>query len=243
MNASIEETLQAAGYLSSDQLARHFGTRIETVPIRPWMVRTHDGLWNAAVRLTGRHTRHRALVTEIYLVLHESLATWTIAPSHDGGPSPDALLTVHGEDWTIALEADTGAEHRPQWDEKLARYRLAPSHWHLLALTTGKTLRQRRMSEWLAESSPIPWMVCDMDRLIDFRSWTWIEPERIRDTPPRARRTRYQVDGTPISADTAERALSTGQWVVQYRERCHGCDVVAIRTRGHRPSPLRSESF
>lgn len=230
MNPRIESTLQATGYLSREQLWRHFGVEIDQVPLEPWMARTRDGLWNNGVHSKGTHLRHWELISEIYLALFAMLTSWSVAKSNGPGPRPDALLTVAGGPGLMALEADTGQEDRRAWTSKLARFRLAPEPWHLLVITTGKSLRQRRLGEWLAATSPLAWVVLDVAGLTEPQSWNWSTPNHGRSLgPPEPRLREYRLDGQVLPRETAEQDIEAGNLTIAGRERLSRLERVTLQ--------------
>jgi hypothetical protein len=229
MDPRVEEVLKRAGYLSAEQLSRHFKLELDQVPLEPWMARTATGLWNNAVHSKGSHLRHWELITEIYLSLQEILMDWNAAKPSGPGPRPDAILAVSWGGWAIALEADTGSENRRLWDVKLERYRLSPQEWHLLVVTTGKAVRQRRLRDWLKESSPVPWLLLDLAHLTDPHAWEWTAPKRELPLPFEPRCTEYQLNGVPLPQETAERGLSDGRLKIAWRERLCALDRIELR--------------
>ncbi len=214
--------LEATGYLSKEQAARHFNVDAATVEHGPEVFLWKDALWSRPTFAKGAHIAHRQLVSETYIRLHPVLSRWQTAGSLYG-LFPDAIGWVSQAPWPILLEMDTGKENAKQWASKLAEYRLeatANPRFALWVIALGGKLRTGRLQSWIQGarlSVPVHFFTLDdltkascQDALRDL-------PEQFppSNPPPEASETeqalyRLWPANIPVGYDEAQRLLHQG---------------------------------
>ena len=185
--------------------------------------------------------RHWELRSQAYLALAPQLTSWRLDAGWDTVLRPDALLSLKEVDTPIALEADTGTEHRRQWLKKLAAYQKAPPPVALLVAARGSDDRLRQLAKWLDEASPVPWSLAAADRLTTPLSWTVPDLIAPFQRPiPRAAGAAYVMNGVPIDPDRARRLITSGNAHLTGRERRRGGDILYLAPG---PKPREVQSF
>jgi hypothetical protein len=233
MHSDLSATLQATGYITFEQLHRHFERTASSIVLEPWMLMTSQGLWDRHQYRTGVHLHHWALRTEVYLYLAPHLMEWQIEAHAAQGIRPDALMYVSAVHAPIALEVDTGKETGRQWEEKLAAYELSPPNWHIFVVAQGKARRMRKLALLLSTACPRPWLLVPATDLADEWPWDWSKPcSSAPDAPNQAsteRAVQYCLNGEVVAREWAESQIRAGHLQFGAQERRHGVDVFHLR--------------
>lgn len=234
MDINLVSTLKATGFVSREQLT-HWVPLGADMTLEPWMIQTHDGLWDRARFQRGRHIAHWTLMTAVFLALADQLEHWSVDAQDDiWGVNPDALLRIQSLDFPIALEADTGKETASQWSDKLMRYAATPLDWRILVVAQGKILRLQRLAGWLTVNAPRSWMLLPYSVLEQSWCWSWTDP--VVETFPSAaaslpRQTTYRWQGGDIDPARVQQELQNGRWHIGGVERQHRRDIVHLAKR------------
>lgn len=231
-------------YLDADLLRRYFGTDLTAVASHPDVVLYRGAVWDAGSFRQRRRIRHRRLLAEVYCRLLPLALEWEgVAP----GPAPvaDALLWPRpresaGADWPIYVEADTGRESGPQWQDKLAGYQRL-ERGRLWVIADGGPRRLAHLAAHIgAAHLPCAWALTALP-LVDATLPTFhVSPpggsadgeQTAWDSPATALFEYRTRSGEVVDGDTARRLLAEGSAIVRGRQRMHG-RIVLVLDRGH----------
>ena len=157
---SWQLVLANTGYISFDQLHRNFHLHPDTIELPTDVLIFQEALWQRSLFERGRHTLHRALITECYIHLHPRIQDWQLAGTLYG-LCPDAIIRTPAYPLPILLEMDTGKETAKQWRSKLTTYRLgawANPHFGLWVIALGGNIRLSHLHNWIIQQKlPIAW--------------------------------------------------------------------------------------
>jgi hypothetical protein len=229
--------LERTGRLTVDQAAllldahpAHVSRWLDALSRDGLAVHYRSAWW--APRVPRTLAAHRHLVADAYvrLIRDARCQSWDM-PAPDAPVRPDAWIQWAADDerprGRVALEADTGTEHRRQWQEKLARYPALEADRLVVLTPTSKS--HARLRAWLA-AAPIPAACATPDTLSAVLAALVTaapptDPSSPVSAPAAARPVVYRWDDTPRDTPPGETACPPGPWRTGARERVAGHDI------------------